>query len=895
MKILTAFTYLTSYAKKLNLRISRKFTRGFSRFAIKSVHGMVVFSMLLPNLLVVYDVSAAALKESSFAESWGKTQSGEKGDQTSSQALSLFNFPQRPTTPPKPQFYNSPYDESKVPNDPPNPINPPLDLPGKPENQDIVFIVTSSQGKLGTTHTIDISVVIQNNQSQPVTNLVFTDKLEGSLEFVSASGTLVKYTKTPPTVQANIPSLASGERVTLKYSLKQKSSSPAGNNGQNVLIHQAELSSTDGLVNLTADTQFYEGDSGPVGPGNVSLVNPGNGWAKAGPFSLHFKEGGIKGKALFSAAPTKVAGKGPDFQFTLDLFEAGSPITMENGRPAEQSVQIGKKIEGLFDEPAFLDINFTEIADLGNIPAGKEPFVVVYDEENDIWVKMPILETDYKNNNVLVRAAHFSTWGAGLGDSLPQNGANVLLFDQPYTSLFTGSSRYSIPIWTPPGRAGLSPSVSLSYSSRTVDGVLGDVQAPWVGTGWNMDSIEVVRQISTNENGYGYRNQFTLALNGASHQLIPDLNDPSRYYAKDGAFLYVERHAPIFGNDEGVPNETKEWWEVVTKNGTKYRMGWNVDSEQLTLMYGYSCSMGNPCITPNGPYASLGYAGEGNHRVAMRWRVDHVEDTNGNFMLYTYKEITKPDPLTNIPAFDIDSYMSTISYTGHYDSLGNVDLNPGYMVEFELNNRTGDGKPSEFNVWDHYDTKKLNMIKLYCRVCEGFSTTPVRTYNLKYGILHYILPQRDTLVLTEIKMSGGNFSENGIIIGQENAAKITFTYDNYNNKADDITDPNDKIWQYPRLKTIGNGYGGTLKYTYENDNRGAQYWNNWRVKRVDAYDGVSKDAVGNPISAYTIYAYNTSKVPAEGADPVAYVGYYTNAGGEGKGDLIGYEIVTETV
>jgi hypothetical protein len=52
----------------------------------------------------------------------------------------------------------------------------------------------------------------------------------------------------------------------------------------------------------------------------------------------------------------------------------------------------------------------------------------------------------------------------------------------------------------------MSPSVSLSYSSGGYNGVLGDVQAPWVGGGWNIDGTEIVRKITTINNAYGYEN-----------------------------------------------------------------------------------------------------------------------------------------------------------------------------------------------------------------------------------------------------------------------------------------------------------------------------------------------------------------------------------------------------
>ena len=239
--------------------------------------------------------------------------------------------------------------------------------------------------------------------------------------------------------------------------------------------------------------------------------------------------------------------------------------------------------------------------------------------------KVPIAATDYAANSLTVETTHFSTWGAGLGTSMPQNGAGALLFDKPYTSLFTGAAQYSVPVWTPAGRAGMSPSVSLSYSSGTMNGVLGDVQAPWVGEGWNIDDTEIVRKIKTDNNGYGYENSFALTLNGTMYDLVRDEFNPKRYYVTQNAFLYIELHNYALGNAQGATNATGEWWEVVTADGTRYRLGWNTDSEQLALMYGYSCTTGGTnCIAPGGAYASSGYAGKATNLVARRWRVDRA-------------------------------------------------------------------------------------------------------------------------------------------------------------------------------------------------------------------------------------------------------------------------------
>ncbi|HNA59179.1 MAG TPA: SpvB/TcaC N-terminal domain-containing protein, partial [Chitinophagales bacterium] len=442
--------------------------------------------------------------------------------------------------------------------------------------------------------------------------------------------------------------------------------------------------------------------------------------------------------------------------------------------------------------------------------------------------------------------------------------------DQPYTSLFTGAARYSIPIWTPQGRAGMQPSISLSYSSATVDGVLGDVQAPWTGVGWNIDGIEIVRKITTNENGYGYVNDFALTLNGAMYKLVQDNIHPSRYYTDHDAFLYIERHNYGYGNpvdaDGKYPqNATGEWWEVVTTDGTRYRLGWNSDSEQLALMYGYKCTTGGSnCLTPDGAYSSLGYAGRANDLVALRWRVDRIQDTHGNFIAYSYYE-TGPVGGGIVPAFDRESYLDTIAYTGYENNEHqDKEKSPSYFVQFLYEARPGD-LPSTFFLWDNLDSKLLDKIN----VC--FTTTAtacssgniVRTYDFGYSVAS--VPNADgTLTLTSMDVTGVN----GTII--THAPTVRFVYENKANRA---VNGSNNVYNYPRLAKIDNGAGGILTYTYEDDGRDANSWYNYRAKQVKVENGLG-------VAAMQSYAYTV---------PV-----YTGANGNANyGDLIGYTTTTE--
>ena len=671
----------------------------------------------------------------------------------------------------------------------------------------------------------------------------------------------------------SLESLGAGEEVSFSYPVTMTSTKRNSTRGK-IWLHGVELSANDNDIRLNALASIGVDVSGTTAQSDMTVLQANGGWNELGRLKIHMEKDNVGQNALILTTPTNRAGKGPELQINLEVYETSILASDSKGKLNEQTVSLKKQLKELFKYPAFLEINLDDYIDLNNIPAGQEPYVATYDETNKIWVKVPILEQNLENNSVTVEAAHFSTWGAGLGSSLPQNGANVLLFDQPYTSLFTGAAHYSIPIWTPPGRAGMQPDLSLSYSSGTLDGVLGDVQAPWVGMGWNMDGVEIVREITTSETGYGYENSFALTINGTLYDLTVNPEHPNQYYTKRSSFLRIERHNFALGNQEdpltgespnlnnqnqGNINVTGEWWEVVTTDGTRYRLGWNTDSQQLALMYGYSCTTGeNGCTTPNGAYASSGYAGLGTNLVALRWRVDKVEDLFGNYMTYTYEEKQPASAL--IPQFDRASFISEIKYTGH------ASLTPKYIVKFNYETRPGD-IPVEFNVWDNWENQLLKTVQICYENCA--SNNIVRTYTFGYAVQN-VPNNNGTLTLTDLTISSGNFTATGVSSSPITSPKIKFTYENKPNRA--VSGGSD-AYTYPRLVKIENGYGGSLNYTYEHDGRGTNSWYNYRVKTVNVLTGDT-----TPAAAIRGYAYST---------PV-----YT--GTDNLGGLIGYTDVTET-
>jgi hypothetical protein len=204
-------------------------------------------------------------------------------------------------------------------------------------------------------------------------------------------------------------------------------------------------------------------------------------------------------------------------------------------------------VEAKFEQPVEITVSFDGLSDLSTLDAAYKPFLVTLDETSEVWVNVPI-RINHEANTITAEVKHFSTWGAGIGSSFPQNGANIILFNSAYPDLFTGRARYSIPIWTPPGRNGMAPQLALTYSSGTADGILGDIQAPWTGMGWNVDTVEIVRKITNGacspcgSGSYGYWNEFILTFNNFGGKLIPDAVTPGRYRTTDENLAYVQLH-----------------------------------------------------------------------------------------------------------------------------------------------------------------------------------------------------------------------------------------------------------------------------------------------------------------------------------------------------------------
>jgi RHS repeat-associated protein len=180
----------------------------------------------------------------------------------------------------------------------------------------------------------------------------------------------------------------------------------------------------------------------------------------------------------------------------------------------------------------------------------------------------------------------------------------------------SGAATYSIPILVPPGTAGLVPSLSLDYSSKSGDGI--------VGLGWMLSGLQSIEHCPR-----------TIAQDGVHGAVNFDTNDR---FCLDGARL-----VPI-GNGE-YRTELESFSKIMsygtTGNGPTYFKVWTKAGQIIEF--------GN---TTDSRLLAVG-------KTTVRiWAVNKMSDAKGNYYTVTYKNDTTNGQI----------YPLHIDYTGNASS-----------------------------------------------------------------------------------------------------------------------------------------------------------------------------------------------------------------------------------
>lgn len=214
---------------------------------------------------------------------------------------------------------------------------------------------------------------------------------------------------------------------------------------------------------------------------------------------------------------------------------------------------------------------------------------------------------------------HFSTYTA-LASLTPQNtpiGAGVKI---PLPDLLTGSFSSAIPLSVSPGRKGMQPQLSLNYRSSNPNS--------WLGVGFSLNPGCITRSTRLGPPSYNdTQDTFYLVTDAGTTELVHLLDN--LYQAK------VESSFTKFFKDPG------DCWRALSKDGSQLFFGQSPDSK------------------------------ESSSKGTFSWHLTKAEDTNGNYIQYSYaKDEGK-------------CYLSRIDYTGNNNGLA-----PTNNVEFFLEPRT---------------------------------------------------------------------------------------------------------------------------------------------------------------------------------------------------------------
>ncbi|MFJ2754818.1 RHS repeat-associated core domain-containing protein [Nocardioides sp. NPDC087217] len=283
---------------------------------------------------------------------------------------------------------------------------------------------------------------------------------------------------------------------------------------------------------------------------------------------------------------------------------------------------------------------------------------------------------------------------AATGDSSGVNGDFAATSLKPSGSWSqggaTGGFSWTYPLVLPPAAtgSGIAPSLSLDYSSQSVDGqnTTSNNQASWVGQGWSLDGGYIERTYAScaddkdlpelkrtgdrcwTEGG----NIITLQMPGAGSTALVRDDATGTWKPQTDTGLRIQRKT---GADNG--GHDGEYWLVTTADGTRYTFGREVlpnaaagdktDSAWVAPVYHPDAS--DPCHGSTDEMC----------RMVYRWNLDLIEDRHGNATVYDYAVETNhygsrypmvdawDDP--TLRAYDRGGYMKSIRYGMRADNL----------------------------------------------------------------------------------------------------------------------------------------------------------------------------------------------------------------------------------
>ena len=282
-----------------------------------------------------------------------------------------------------------------------------------------------------------------------------------------------------------------------------------------------------------------------------------------------------------------------------------------------------------------------------------------------------------------------------------------------------GSATYKIPLWVPPGRAGIQPNLSLSYDSRKGNGL--------VGIGWTLTEFPQITRCRRTfaQDGGAEAITFTDGKDGDRYCLdgqrlvkVGGAPDPASAYGSDGTEYRTEKdsHAKIvsFSPDSFGPT----YFRVYLKDGRILTLGGSSDSMlEGQRVKTNETDQGTFVSPPDNFLITPTYSTDYSQHVRYAWSLSRIEDRSGNFLTVHYAG--KSDD------YGYELWPTGIDYTGW---AGSPALAPKRHVQLSYESRP-DTRETFVSGLKLVQTQRLKSLWMSC--CDA--SEPIRRYALTYN------------------------------------------------------------------------------------------------------------------------------------------------------------------
>jgi hypothetical protein len=145
----------------------------------------------------------------------------------------------------------------------------------------------------------------------------------------------------------------------------------------------------------------------------------------------------------------------------------------------------------------------------------------------------------------------------------------------------------------------------------------------------------------------------TMSMSGHAGELLRDAGNLHRWHLRNNDGIRVERRF-----DAGNGARNGEWWVATTTDGTEYWFGGRPASNSTLTLPVYGNHVDEPCHATTFAASSC--------RQGYRWLLDHVVDTHGNTLTYTYVKETnryaRAGVRTDLADYDRAAHLEKIEY-----------------------------------------------------------------------------------------------------------------------------------------------------------------------------------------------------------------------------------------